>query len=76
MRSGRAGAARSLLLASAAVGLVVGRKTFYFLTDDAYIIFRYVSNSVEEYGLVWNPPPFRPVEGYTSFLWAVVLRLA
>jgi arabinofuranosyltransferase len=76
LKSGRERAARFLLFAVAAAGLVVGWKTFYFLTDDAYIIFRYVSNSVEGYGLVWNPPPFRPVEGYTSFLWAAVLRLA
>src|SRR5262249_27009988 len=27
------------------------------------------------HGLVWNPPPFRPVEGCTSFLWAVLLWL-
>ncbi len=22
---------------------------------------------------VWNPPPFMPVEGYTSFLWVAIL---
>jgi len=75
LKSGRGRAARALLFAGAAAGLVVGWKTFYFLTDDAHITFRYVSNSIEGYGLVWNPPPFRPVEGYTSFLWAVLLRL-
>jgi arabinofuranosyltransferase len=25
------------------------------------------------HGYVWNPPPFRPVEGYTNFLWVVLL---
>lgn len=45
----------------------------WFLTDDAYIFFRYVSNSVDGLGYVWNPTPFVPVEGYTSFLWTVVL---
>src|SRR5882672_7200625 len=46
---------------------------FWFLTDDAFIAFRYLSNSRLGYGYVWNAPPFRPVEGYTSFLWVVLL---
>lgn len=53
--------------------LYSGWRLFWFLTDDAYISFRYVSNSVLGYGYVWNPPPFRPVEGYTSFLWVALL---
>lgn len=52
-----------------------GWTTFWFLTDDAYIAFRYVSNGMAGYGFVWNPPPFLPVEGYTSFLWVVLLKL-
>ena len=46
---------------------------FWFQCDDAYIAFRYVSNSLQGWGYTWNPPPFRPVEGYTSFLWVVLL---
>src|SRR5882672_9320453 len=46
---------------------------FWFLTDDAFIAFRYLSNSHLGFGYVWNAPPFRPVEGYTSFLWVVLL---
>ncbi|MEE8473870.1 MAG: hypothetical protein V3T01_00875 [Myxococcota bacterium] len=63
-----------------ALGLAVvlvtyaGWRLFWFLTDDAFIAFRYASNSVLGYGLVWNPPPFRPVEGYTSFLWVRLLE--
>ncbi|NTV65141.1 MAG: hypothetical protein HGA65_16655, partial [Oscillochloris sp.] len=57
----------------ALVGLVFGWRLLWFLTDDAFIAFRYVSNSVLGYGYVWNPPPFRPVEGYTSFLWVLLL---
>jgi arabinofuranosyltransferase len=53
--------------------LLVGWSLFLFLTDDAYIAFRYVSNSQLGLGYTWNPPPFRPVEGYTSFLWVVLL---
>src|SRR5262245_23778427 len=44
-----------------------------FLCDDAFITFRYVANAREGHGLVWNAPPFLPVEGYTGFLWALVL---
>jgi arabinofuranosyltransferase len=56
-----------------ALALFWGWHVFWFLTDDAYIAFRYVSNSIFGYGYVWNPAPFRPVEGYTSFLWVVLL---
>lgn len=53
--------------------LCVGWHTFWFLTDDAYIAFRYISNARLGYGYVWNAPPFLPVEGYSSFLWVVLL---
>jgi arabinofuranosyltransferase len=62
-----------LLMLLAGVSLIVGWRWFWFLTDDAYISFRYVSNSILGHGYVWNPPPFRPVEGYTNFLWVVLL---
>jgi arabinofuranosyltransferase len=65
---------RSLpVLVAAMVLAVMGWRFLWFLTDDAFIAFRYVSNLRLGYGLVWNPPPFRPVEGYTSFLWTVLL---
>lgn len=64
-----------------ALGLVVlgclaatlGWWVFWFQCDDAYIAFRYVSNRQAGWGYVWNPPPFLPVEGYTSFAWVVLL---
>lgn len=62
-----------LVLASAL--LFVGWTAFYFLCDDAYIAFRYISNRRLGWGYVWNPPPFAPVEGYTSFLWIALLDL-
>jgi len=61
------------LTAAAFTVLVVGWRLMWFLTDDAYIAFRYVGNSMLGHGYVWNPPPFLPVEGYTSFLWVVLL---
>ncbi|MFO1523727.1 MAG: hypothetical protein U1G05_17200 [Kiritimatiellia bacterium] len=45
------------------------------MTDDAYIAFRYIGNAHLGFGYVWNPPPFQPVEGYTSFLWVALLDL-
>jgi hypothetical protein len=42
------------------------------LLDDAFIFFRYVDNWVAGHGLTWNPGGER-VEGYTSFLWVVLL---
>lgn len=49
-----------------------GWRVFYFWTDDAFIAFRYVRNAVDGHGLVWNPAPFMPVEGYSSFLWVLL----
>jgi len=64
---------RTLVIAAAFVGLGLGWKTFWFLCDDAYIVFRYVSNHQLGWGYTWNPPPFQPVEGYTNFLWMALL---
>ncbi len=50
-----------------ALGLAVvfatyaGWRLFWFLTDDAFIDFRYARNSVLGYGLFWKTPPFSPV---------------
>ena len=62
-----------LLLLATVAAVYQGWRVFWFLTDDAYIAFRYVQNSVAGFGYVFNPPPFAPVEGYTSFLWVVIL---
>jgi arabinofuranosyltransferase len=67
--------ATAILLLLASVGLYCGWRLFWFLTDDAFIAFRYVSNSVLGFGYTWNLPPFGPVEGYTSFLWVVLLDI-
>lgn len=50
-----------------------GWNQFWFLTDDAFIAFRYASNLVHGRGPVWNPEPFLPVEGYTSPSWVLLL---
>ena len=62
-----------ILAAAVLVSVYLGWRLFWFLTDDSFIDFRYISNSHFGLGYVWNAPPFRPVEGYTSFLWVVLL---
>ncbi|MBN1345007.1 MAG: hypothetical protein JXQ73_20100 [Phycisphaerae bacterium] len=44
---------------------------YYFLGDDCFISLRYARNLVEGHGLVYNPG--ERVEGYTNFLWVVML---
>jgi arabinofuranosyltransferase len=65
----------AIVTAMAVLGTVLGWRALWFLTDDAYIAFRYVSNAQLGHGFTWNPPPFLPVEGYTSFLWVWLLDL-
>lgn len=65
----------TVISAVSALALCYGWRDFWFLTDDAFIAFRYVSNSILGFGYTWNAPPFQPVEGYTSFLWVVHLDL-
>jgi arabinofuranosyltransferase len=43
------------------------------LIDDAYISLRYARHLAQGLGLVWNPG--EPVEGYTDFLWVILLSL-
>jgi arabinofuranosyltransferase len=59
----------------AGLGLYLGWRQFWFLTDDAFITFRYALNAVAGHGFTWNPEPFHPVEGYTSFLWLLILTI-
>ena len=43
----------------------------YFLGDDCFISFRYARHLVAGEGLVWNPG--ERVEGYTNFLWVLLM---
>lgn len=43
----------------------------YWLIDDAFISFRYADNLVKGLGLVFNPGEY--VEGYTNFLWTMIV---
>lgn len=53
------------------VGLLLLAWHNRFIQDDAFISFRYARNLVEGNGLVWNPG--ERVEGYTNFLWTVMI---
>lgn len=44
-----------------------------FVLDDAFISFRYARNLVETGELTWNPGEAVPVEGYSNFLWTLML---
>ncbi len=62
-----------ILLATGAVAACAYHATGE-LVDDAYIDFRYAANLVAGRGLVFNPGD--RVEGYTNFLWVIVLSTA
>jgi arabinofuranosyltransferase len=44
-----------------------------FVQDDAYISWRYADNLARGLGLVWNEGEH--VEGYTNFLWTVIVAI-
>jgi len=44
----------------------------WFVTDDAYISFRYARHLADGHGLRFNLGPEAPVEGYSNFLWVVL----
>ncbi len=51
---------------------IVGAALVINLTwDDSFIFYRYASNLVDGYGLVYNPGEY--VEGFSSFAWTIIL---
>jgi len=64
----RAAATCAIIAAGTAICLYYAR---FALIDDAYISFRYARNLLEGHGLVFNPG--ERVEGYTNFLWVMLL---
>ena len=61
------------LLALAGIVLVVHACAYDFVTDDAYISFVFSRNLAEHGQLAFNLG--QPVEGYTNFLWTVILAV-
>jgi len=62
----------SLGLVAVAAAVVWHADRFDFISDDAYISFRYAENLANHGELNWNVGQWR-VEGYTNFLWTVLL---
>ncbi len=60
-----------LMLAAIVLWLSVVAWSNRFVQDDAFISFRYAQNLVHGHGLVFNPG--ERVEGYTNFLWTVLV---
>ncbi len=70
--SARLAALANLALGAAIVALFVHNAfELYFVGDDAFISFRYARNLADGMGLTWNPG--ERVEGYTNFLWVVIV---
>lgn len=59
-------------LAIAFVVFLFHVRVYWFLTDDAFIAFRYAVNFAEGNGLVFNVGHER-VEGFTSLLWVLIV---
>jgi hypothetical protein len=60
----------------AAAGLIVGAYLLHcwlvdYVVDDSFITFRYVKQFISGHGVVFNPG--ERVEGYTNFLWLLLL---
>ncbi len=62
---------RTVLLLVASALLVLHARRFSFVSDDAFITFRYAQNLVEHGSPVFNLG--ERVEGYSNFLWMMVL---
>jgi hypothetical protein len=70
---GRWKVAAVFLIAGCAIGLLIHALSYDYVVDDAYISFRYARNLTEGHGLVFNPG--ERVEGYTNFLWVIIIAL-
>jgi hypothetical protein len=60
-----------IMAGAALVRFAFNVEGYWFLLDDAFISFRYAQNFVHGLGLVWNPGEY--VEGYTNFLWVLIM---
>jgi hypothetical protein len=69
----RAIVAAAAVFAIAANNLVVDGTRYFWLDDDLMISMRYARNLAQGHGLVWNVG--ERVEGYTNFLWTLVMAL-
>lgn len=61
----------AIVLTVASTGALIWGIKLSWISDDAFISFRYADNLVNGYGLVFNPG--ERVEGYTNFLWTMLM---
>lgn len=66
--------ARTVLRVGLVLGAVAWAWHLRWVGDDAFISFRYAENLVRGHGLVFNPG--ERVEGYTNFLWTLLIAVA
>src|SRR5438552_142444 len=59
------------LLASFAIFAIISYRLRLYTLDDAFISLRYARNLAKGHGIVFNAG--ERVEGYTNFLWVVIL---
>ena len=63
----RTGTARVALVLAVVIAVFAGWRAFWFLTDDAFIAFRYVSNQMLGHGLSGTRRPSRPWKATRAF---------
>lgn len=67
-------AAAALTAAALAIFAATVVSVWHFTVDDTFITCRYAQNLAHGYGPTWNPG-LPPIEGYTSFLWMLILAI-
>ncbi len=69
--------AKLLWIVSGSLAFIIGLYqaiNLKWVSDDAFITFRYVKNVIGGHGFVYNPGEH--IEGYTHFLWLILLSAA
>ena len=65
---------RVLFVVAAGILLALQMSYWWYTVDDAYISYRYAENAAKGLGFVFNPG--ERVEGFTNFLWTLLLAVA
>ena len=63
-----------IFIAAMAVFVATAIIIWDYSIDDAFITYRYAENLADGRGLVFNPGD-KPIEGYSNFLWLLILSL-
>ncbi|MCJ7578117.1 MAG: hypothetical protein MUO91_06665, partial [candidate division Zixibacteria bacterium] len=74
MKDGKEMDTKAKVILSVIIAIFVAHSlSLNFTQDDAFISYRYVKNFINGHGLVFNPG--ERVEGYTNFLWIIILSI-